>query len=164
MCKKVRLASSGTSHTKALPSLARIMQQTTSHNCVFFNTLQYANVMPLHVSMFLPLRTPELWRGDFWVLLWMSDSNESVTVVFGTSISLIKHNPAPFFSLIKKSHQWCISLALKSRIGLYSQMRRKYLKYNICVYNCLSINCTEAWSTSSVTVFLRTLVTALMFR
>lgn len=34
--KKSRLASSCTSHAKALPSLARIMQQTTSHNCVIF--------------------------------------------------------------------------------------------------------------------------------
>lgn len=96
----------------------------------FFYTPQYASIVPLHFRIFLPLRILELWGWDFWVLLWMSDSNGSVTVVFGTSISLIKQSSAPIFFLIKKSHHWCILLALKSRTGLYSLMRGKHLKCN----------------------------------
>lgn len=47
--KKSRLASSCTSHTKALPSLARIMQQTTSHNCGFFLYIPHMLISCLYI-------------------------------------------------------------------------------------------------------------------
>lgn len=67
---------------------------------------------------------------------WVIVSNERASVVFGLYL-ISKAKSCSIFSLIKKSHQWCILLALKSRIGLYSLMIGKHTNWQ---YVCLQLS------------------------
>lgn len=115
------------------------MQQTTSHNCVIF--FLYASNMPISclyiLACFCPYALQNSEDETFGCFCgWVIVSNESASVVFGLYL-ISKAKSCSIFSLIKKSHHWCILLALKSRTGLYSLMIGKHTKWQ---YVCLQLS------------------------